>query len=372
MARTDSRLAVRSRVLAHALGLRLVRGPRHRPGTVRRVLIAHHLLAGDTFMLTPLLAKLREQYPQAAIVMTMQPALVPLYAGRPYGVEAVPFDPRDPVTLKDLLGESGFDLALVPGDNRYSWLAAALDAAWIVAFAGDRPAHKSWMIDEQRPYRATPAGWADMTADLIDGPAPQPYRAGAWPMPPAAPFDRPNGRYAVLHVEASTPLRHWEDQKWLALAEALSANGLTPVWSAGPRGESYLRKIDHKARFAALGHRLDLPQLWHLVAGAALLVCPDTSVSHLGKLVFTPTVTLYGPGSALLFGKGEFWRDAPFREVTIPDFPCRDQQTLFKRRIEWVRRCQRSTSECTEPRCMQAIGVEQVLAAAATLGAYAR
>ena len=99
-----------------------------------------------------------------------------------------------------------------------------------------------------------------------------------------------------------------------------------------------------------------------------MLVCPDTSVSHIGKLTFTPSVTLYGPSSALLFGKGEFWSEAPFREVTVEDFPCRDQRTLFKRRIEWVRRCQRSTDECAEPRCMQAIGVEQVRAAAEALG----
>ena len=117
-----------------------------------------------------------------------------------------------------------------------------------------------------------------------------------------------------------------------------------------------------------MGHRLDIAQLWNLVAGAALLVCPDTSVSHIGKLTFTPTVTLYGPSSAQLFGKGEFWRAAPFREVTIAEFPCRDQHTLFKRRIEWVRRCQRTLAECAEPRCMQAIGVAQVLAAVSSLG----
>jgi hypothetical protein len=58
--------------------------------------------------------------------------------------------------------------------------------------------------------------------------------------------------------------------------------------------------------------------------------------------------------------------------VTIPDFPCRDQKALFKREIEWVRRCERTPAECPEPRCMQAIGVEQVLAAAASLGVYAR
>jgi len=76
---------------------------------------------------------------------------------------------------------------------------------------------------------------------------------------------------------------------------------------------------------------------------------------------------LFGPSSVPLFGAGEFWRAMPYRAVTVPDFPCRDQNRLFKREITWLRRCQRSTAECPEPRCMHAIGVEQVTQAAAEL-----
>src|SRR5690606_1621975 len=126
-----------------------------------------------------------------------------------------------------------------------------------------------------------------LAATLVDGPPPEPYHAGDWPAPAAAAFDRPGGRYAVLHVEASTRPKHWEDEKWRALAAVLSARGLVPVWSAGPEGADYLRRIAPEGRFAALGHRLDLAQLWHLVAGATLLVSPDTSVAHIGKLTST-------------------------------------------------------------------------------------
>ena len=363
----SGRLRVRSRVIAHALTLRLMRGPRVRPAEVRRILVAHHLLAGDTLMLTPLLARLRERYPQAEIHMTMRPGIAPLYALRPYGVGALPFDPRQSASLSDLIDDRGYDLAFVPGDNRYSWLAAALDASWVVAFAGDRPATKSWMVDQLVDYPSEPMAWSDMNPLLVDATPPQPFRPEDWPLPPATPFDRPSGRYAVLHVEASTPLKHWEDERWLALALQLEKRGLHPVWSAGPSGTDYLKRIDREGRFPMLGHRLDLAQLWHLVAGASLLVCPDTSVAQIGKHTFTPTVTLFGPSSAELFGRGRFWRNAPFREVTAADFPCRDQHTLFKRRIEWVRRCQRSTRECAEPRCMQAIKLEPVLSAVSEL-----
>jgi len=113
---------------------------------------------------------------------------------------------------------------------------------------------------------------------------------------------------------------------------------------------------------------LSLPQLWRLLADAALLVAPDTGVAHLGRVVSVPTVALFGPGSALISGPGLFWRDAPFRAVTVEPFPCRDQRVLFKREIAWVRRCGRGIGECPRPRCMDAIDLAQVCAATVDLG----
>ena len=349
------------RVLPRALARRFLRMQRReRPAAPRRILIAQHLLTGDVLMLTPLVAKLRECHPDADIVLTTRRAVAPLYAGRPYGARALVYEPREAATLAALFDEPGFDLAFVPGDNRYSWLAAAAGARWIVAFAGDRPAYKSWPVDEQRPYGNVPMAWGDMVAGLADGPPPRAYRPADWPAPACAPFDAPAGRYAVLHVEASTPLKHWEEKKWLSLAEKLHEKKINPIWSAGPGGGALLHRIDPAGRFPALGHRLDLTQLWHLVAGAALLVCPDTSVMHIGRLTGTPTVALFGPSSAQLYGPGDFWREVPGRAVTIENFPCRDQQRLFKRDIAWIQRCQRTLAECPAPRCMHAIGVEAV------------
>ena len=353
------------RVLPRALARRFLRMQRReRPAAPRRILVAQHLLTGDVLMLTPLLAKLRQRNPDADIAITLRRAVAPLFSGHPYGVRALVYEPREAATLDALFDEPGFDLAFVPGDNRYSWLAAAAGARWIVAFSGDRPAAKSWPVDELRSYGETPAAWGDMVAGLAEGAPPSAYRPADWPAPACAPFDAPAGRYAVLHVEASTPLKHWEEAKWLSLAEKIFEQKIEPIWSAGPTGGALLQRIDPAARFAALGHRLDLAQLWHLVAGAALLVCPDTSVMHIGRLTGTPTVALFGPSSAALFGPGEFWRAVPGRALTIENFPCRDQHRLFKREIAWVRRCQRTLAECPAPRCMHAIGVEGVAQAA--------
>jgi len=216
------RAAGRMRVLPRALRLRLSRRRQPPRAALRRVLVAHHLLLGDTLMLTPLLAKLRRLHPAADIAMTVPKAFAGCYAARPYGVLALPFDPRDPASVERVLASGPYDLALVPGDNRFAWLALAADARWIVAFAGDRPAYKNWPVDEPRAYPAQPAAWGDMVAGLIDGEAPPPFDPADWTAPAAASFDPPRSRdYAVLHVGASTPLKRWPADRWRAVAELL-------------------------------------------------------------------------------------------------------------------------------------------------------
>ena len=212
---TRSRFHTRAEVVVRALAARVARS-RKPPVAIRRVLLAHHLLLGDTLMLTPLIAKLRALHPKVEIAMTVPRAIAPLYSTRPYGVRALPWDPKHANSA--LFTEEPFDLGLVPGDNRYAWLAAAMHSRWIVAFAGDPNERKNWPIDELRPYPDRPAAWGDMVATLVDGPAPLPYKPADWPAPAAAPFAAPAQPYAVLHVGASTPLKLWPSERWVALA----------------------------------------------------------------------------------------------------------------------------------------------------------
>lgn len=355
------RLAGRAQVVSRAL-LERVSQARLAPLRPHRILIAHHLLLGDTLMLTPLIAKLRSRYPGAAIVHALPHAFEPLYAKAPYGVRAVGWDPRSPFASA-LWTRTGFDIAFVPGDNRFSWLALALGSRWIVAFGGDRPGRKSWPVDELRAYPATPAAWGDMVATLTDGPPPAQYAASDWPAPHAEAFDLPVGAYAVLHVGASTELKLWPPERWRTIAAWLDSRGIEPVWSAGSGEKNIVHACDPGGKWRTYAGVLSLPQLWQLIAKSALLVAPDTGVAHLGRVVGIPTIALFGPGSATISGGGAFWRDAPFRAVTIDPFPCRDQQVLFKRELAWVRRCGRTIAECPHPRCMDAIDVDRVIAA---------
>jgi ADP-heptose:LPS heptosyltransferase len=368
MSRAYSRPAVLALATARMAFDALTRRRRMPPRSPRRIVIAHHLLLGDTIMLTPLIAKCRARWPDADIAMTCPIPYVELYAARPYGVRAVPYDPRVVGTLGPLFAKSGFDLALVPADSRLSWLARALGAGWIVAFAGDSPRYKNWPVDELRDYPNRPTAWGDIVAGLIDGPPPDAYRVRDWPAPPAPDFIPPATRYCVLHAGASSPLKRWPAERWRELGTRLAAHDLDIVLSAGPGETELLDEIDPQRRWQRFPGTLSLGRLWQLVARAALVVCPDTGVAHLARLTGTPTVALFGPGSALLSGGGEFWRNSPFTALTVQDFPCRDQRITMKREVAWIRRCERlpgsGSGRCADARCMRALTGDDVYRAA--------
>ncbi len=359
------RLSSRILVLLTAVkqSLRLF-GKRHKPTSPGRILIAHHLLLGDTLTLTPLLSKLRECYPDSDIVMATPKAYVQLYKNRPYGIDVYAYDPRDITTVRNLitLSSSGYDLAIIPGDNRYSWLARALSARWIIAFSGDRPGYKNWLIDEFIDYPDTPFAWGDIVTTLIPGSPPSPYDKNQWPMPPFKPFQRPSSPYCVLHVGASRPLKLWHKEHWQELAEHLTLKGYQVVWSGGPCEQHLIDQIDPEGKYISYAEQLTLSQLWHLLAHADLLVCPDTGIAHLGRITETPTVALFGPGSAQLSGAGEFWRNSPYISVS-QRLDCRNQNLLFRREIKWLNNCNRNQNECKDNICMTLISVKQVLSA---------
>ncbi|MGH8802459.1 MAG: glycosyltransferase family 9 protein, partial [Casimicrobiaceae bacterium] len=288
-----------------------------------------------------------------------------------YGVLAHPFDSRDLATFWPLLRGPRFDLVVLPADNRWSWLARALGAAWIVGLAGDRPAHKNWPVDELVSYSERPTAFGDTAASLVRGPATSPFAAADWPAPADPGRVRIDGSYAVLHVGASTPLKLWEPARWRALAHWLERRGVLPVWSVGPGEAPLLDAVGADAHHPRFAGTLALEELWHLIARARVLVAPDTGVAHLGRVVGVPTVTLFGPGSAVLCGPGTFFAGRPYRAVTVDPFPCRDQNVQFFRVVPWVRRCERMPgappSGCARALCMEAIDLAAVTAAIESL-----
>lgn len=329
---------------------------RRRPEKIARILVAPHLRLGDALLVTPLLAKLRMRYPHAEIVLLSTLPMLPLYQARPYGVTIWPYHPRRFATVTAMMANKGFDLAILPGDNRHAWLALALDAKWIVAHSGDRPRIKNWPVDEFIDYPDTPMAMGEIFAELIPGEPPAPFTPGDWPKPAHTPFDLPGKPYALLHAGASSAVKFWPAAHWRALAQRLTERGYDVVWSCGPGEHKLLAEVSASHSTKTYPGTLDLAQMWHLIAGAALFISPDTGVAHLARLTGTPSVVLFGPGSPMLFGRGRFWQNTPSREVAVPDMHCRDQGHVFNRHRSWIKRCGRTPRQCVNGiSCMNGI-----------------
>ncbi len=337
-----------------------------RPANPQHILIAHQLLLGDAIMMTPLIAKLRRNHPNAHIAMLIPPAYAPLYAGHPYGLEALPFDPRSLGSVAALLKAGPFDWALLPTESRLSWLARAMGARWICAFDGEPGRYKNFPIDEFRPFALHPKAWGELAAELADGDEPAPYRKEDWPAPPCRDFALPVGAYVLLHVGASTPLKQWSPENWRGLADWLATQGRQVVWSCGRNEEKLVAAADPEGRYPRYAGNLDLAQLWRLLTHADLVVCPDTGVTHLAHLAGTPTVVLYSSGNPAIFGRGAFWREHREAVLFSPNYPCRDENVIFRRRLHWGEHCGRSAKACAHPGCMDIISLPAVIEAVAS------
>ncbi|MBJ7449696.1 MAG: glycosyltransferase family 9 protein [Parachlamydiales bacterium] len=330
------------------------------PKYPKKILIAHHLLLGDQLMLTALIAKIRSIYPFAKIYLFTSEAAAPLYEKRPYDVIPIVVDPKNPLSLLKTLKYKGFDLALIPGDNRVGKTAFALGANHIRALEKDAPEYKNRYIDELVRWPTNPTALPEIFSSLIPGNLPDSFSSKDWSAPAFKPFELPDSPYAVLHVGCSTPLKQWEADKWHQIAHYLVSKGINPIWSGGPNEQAIVDRIDPMQLYTSFAEKLDLCQLWHLIQNAKMVICPDTSISHLSRIIGTKVITLFGPASAFISGPGQFWKNSQSLEITINNFFCRNQATLFRREIPWVLRCNRTVEECPEPLCMQAIHPQSV------------
>jgi len=107
--------------------------------------------------------------------------------------------------------------------------------------------------------------------------------------------------YAVLHANPKYKIRRWTADGWRALANGLRARGLAVV-ATGGADQAEREYLDHvwtpvEPPVERMDGRLDWGGLADLLAGAAVYVGPDTSMTHLAAASGCPTVGIYGPAS---------------------------------------------------------------------------
>jgi len=272
-----------------------------------RILVIALRRLGDVLFTTPLIASLRQAWPDATI-------------------DALVFDD----TASILLGNPDVDSIIsMPVRRKFGRSLRMTAALWrqydlaVSSQSGDRPTYFAIIAGRQRvaPVEARLGGRIKrrflqrsvgikkslhrieemmLLADAL-GIDRQPRVVA-----PRAQPGQQTGRYAVIHAAPMFRYKQWTVDGWRELAAALVARGLTVVATGGPSvGERrYLDSVWAGSglpvtRFDGM---LDWGHLSGLLAKARVYVGPDTSVTHLAAATGCPTVALYGPTDPRLWG----------------------------------------------------------------------
>jgi ADP-heptose:LPS heptosyltransferase len=160
-------------------------------------------------------------------------------------------------------------------------------------------------------------------------------------------------RVTIVQPSAGAVLKSWPIRRWANLLDALPE---PVVLSGAPADARLLDAITERTAdkpFVAVGQSLEVSAA--LYARAALVIAPDSAAGHLAAAVGTPSLRLYGPAPVTTFGP---WpNDA-------------NQQILQSTKLACVPCGYLENPPCgarTEPACMLAIAVEDVVQQAKTM-----
>lgn len=133
----------------------------------------------------------------------------------------------------------------------------------------------------------------------------------------------PSGCDVVLHPGSGSPNKNWPMDRYAALAQKLERRGLRVAWSLGP-AEEHLLPPNGAMRLAPES----LVHLGRILARARGYVGNDTGITHLAAAVGCPTVALFGPTNATVWGprghavrilQGAPWPEVPAVEHALLD-----------------------------------------------------
>jgi ADP-heptose:LPS heptosyltransferase len=165
-------------------------------------------------------------------------------------------------------------------------------------------------------------------------------------LPPALPSPCP--RATVLHVGAAYGSRLWPEDRFAEVARTLSDDGHQVVFTGSSAERP--RALD-VARLAGLPEgrvlagRLRLAAFMAAIAEARLVVSADTGAAHLASAFSRPSVVLFGPAPA------EVWGPPPGPHIVLTDAQARRGDTFA----------------ATPDPALLAVSVEDVLAAVGQL-----
>lgn len=316
---------------------------------VHRIGVFRALMLGDVLCAVPTLRALRQAYPHARLTFIGLPWARELalrlpqvddfltFPGFPGLPETVPQLQALPQFLKDAQ-QRRFDLLVqLHGSGELSnSIAACCGASHLAGFFAEgrycpEPAlFAPWPQaghEIERLQRVLDALGLPRAGSELEFPLREADRVGlalVWPEGRA-----PQGGYVCLHPGAQLHSRRWPARRFAAVADRLVEQGwavvLTGTAGERPIGDE-LQAAMHLRCIDMIG-RTTLWELGALMEGAALLVCNDTSVSHIAAAFGTPSVVVSCGAEVSRWAPLDharhrvLWHDEPCRPCTHESCP---------------------------------------------------
>jgi lipopolysaccharide heptosyltransferase II len=339
---------------------------------IARILIIKPSSLGDVIHTLPLLKALRDQFPRAYIAWLVSPTWADILEGNPY-LDQIFFFPKEkwaklshmPLTLKEIfplirqIREKRFQLVIdVQGLLRSSLVSFFSRAPYRLGFANAREGSPLF-YNKKVPVPDTEIHAVDryltllsLFTDTTELPQPEFFLDI-----PETTKDNICQLLSYNQVDLDQPIflinpggkwitKRWPPAHYARLAQHLKEQfGGNVVIIGGKEDIGLAEEISSLAqtRLTLLAGKTSLKELAALLKLSTLLITNDSGPMHLANAVGTPIVAIFGPTNPK--------RTGPYRgnyrivRQELPCIPC------------YLKRCP------TEHECLQALGVDEVMAA---------
>ncbi len=249
-----------------------------------RVAIIRLRSLGDCVLTTPAISLLKQARPDLRIVMVVEDAFAPVFAGNPDLESILPPKAheisrwRPDLTLNLHGGVTSFRLTIAAQSR---WRAGFAHFRFRPVYNVHIPRAQEILGVDRKVHTAE-----HLASAMFFLGVPQTEIPRARLFAEARPSPLP---YAVLHPMASAPEKAWPSSNFLAVAEHLDKRlGVEPVFIAGS-GES----LDAFAPYRTISGA-PLEEIKSLLAGASLFVGNDSGPAHMAAAFGLPVVVLFG------------------------------------------------------------------------------
>jgi ADP-heptose:LPS heptosyltransferase len=179
-----------------------------------------------------------------------------------------------------------------------------------------------------------------------------------YPLPPTT-VKRPKQPYIILQMGAGNPIREWSEERWTLVARELTSRGLSLVMAgAGPREQQTAARISEALAPQAilnLCDKLSWDEFVDLVAGAAHVVCLESSTSHIAAAFkISSTVIMPSTNDPKQFGPAN--EKASILTFKTPCAPC-----FRSRGCEHMACIQRVSADDVTRSVLESLGVATLL-----------